>query len=415
MLLKNQKIYNGVKVAKKLSLIFLIVLLIFINLGNLSGEQARAEDDAGEIQDELSEQEKKREKIQKELDAANALLSKNKIQVSATKNLISTTETTISRKEAELDNLNKRIELQKKILEEYLRDLYYSDQEDPIVMLTIQHGNLNNIVENFDQALNIKEKLISILSEVKQSSSEVEKTKEDLESTKEDHEKLLGIQQSQQYEIKADVQEAQATLSQVNAKIDKLRGELSKLLGSSVSFKNIMDAAKFAAKVTGIRKDYLLGVLVVESNLGRYTGGCTYKQSKMSGTRATYFKQICKELDYDYTKMKVSCPPSGYKGTGGAMGVAQFMPDTWMGYKSSIASVTGHNPPDPWSLTDGVVAMALKLTKVDGVTSHKRSAEEKAYCIYLAGNNWAAYCDSNGTDYGAKVLYWADNYERLMN
>jgi hypothetical protein len=281
-------------------------------------------------------------------------------------------------------------------------------------MLAVENGNLNNIVDNFDQTLNIKEKLLNVLSEIKQSSGEIEKTKTELEDTVEDHEKLLGIQQGQQYELKSDVQEAQATLSQVNAKIDKLRGELSKLLGSSVSFKNILDAAKFASNVTGIRKDYLLGVLVVESNLGRYTGGCTYKQSRMSGTRATYFKQICKELDYNYNKMKVSCPPAGYKGTGGAMGVAQFMPDTWMGYKRSIASVTGHNPPDPWDLTDGVVAMALKLTKVDGVKQHKRSAEEKAYCVYLAGGNWASYCDSKGVDYGAKVLYWADNYERLL-
>jgi hypothetical protein len=135
----------------------------------------------------------------------------------------------------------------------------------------------------------------------------------------------------------------------------------------------------------------------------------------MSGTRATIFKSICKELDYNYEKQKVSCPPSGYKGTGGAMGVAQFMPDTWSGYKSSIAGVTGHNPPDPWSLTDGVTAMALKLAKVSGVTEHKKSAEAKAYCIYLAGGNWAAYCDSKGVDYGAKVLYWADNYEQKLN
>jgi len=95
--------------------------------------------------------------------------------------------------------------------------------------------------------------------------------------------------------------------------------------------------------------------------------------------------------------------------------VAQFMPDTWRAYENRIVSVLGHNPPDPWSLTDGVVAMALKLTQVSGVTDHKKSAEAKAYCVYLAGGNWAAYCDNKGVNYGAKVLYWADNYEKLMN
>ena len=374
-----------------------------------------AADDAADIQDKIGDLQKKQEQTQKQLKAAQSLLSKNQLQVSTTKNLIVTTESTITRKEAELDNLNKRIELQKTILEEYLRELYYSDQEDPLVILAIENRSLSSIVDNFDQTLNIKEKILNTLSEIKQSSNEVEKTKVELEGKKDDHEKLLGIQQGQQYEIKSDITEAQATLAEVNAKINKLRSELSSLLGSSVSFSDIMDAAKFASKVTGIRKDYLLGVLVVESNLGRYTGGCTYKQSKMSGTRATYFKQIVKELGYNIDKVKVSCPPASYKGTGGAMGVAQFMPDTWMGYKSSIAAVTNHNPPDPWNLTDGVVAMALKLSKVSGVTAHKRSAEAKAYCVYLAGGNWAAYCDSKGVDYGAKVLYWADNYERLLN
>ena len=54
------------------------------------------------------------------------------------------------------------------------------------------------------------------------------------------------------------------------------------------------------------------------------------------------------------------------------MGAAQFMSDTWgdpyckknkntCGYADSIASATGHYFPDPWDLTDGVVAMALKL------------------------------------------------------
>ena len=175
------------------------------------------------------------------------------------------------------------------------------------------------------------------------------------------------------------------------------------------------DAAAYAAKVTGIRKDFLLGVLVVESNLGRYTGGCTADKSNMSSYRLGLFKNICSDLDYNWKKQKVSCPPSGYKGSGGAMGVAQFMSDTWMSYKSSIASVTGNKTPDPWSLTDGVVAMALKLSKVSGVTAHKESAEAKAYCVYLAGGNWAAYCDNKGVNYGAKVLYWADNYEKLMN
>jgi peptidoglycan hydrolase CwlO-like protein len=397
---------------KKIAIIFLIGLFGFFNFLNF---QVKAADDAGTIQDKLDSYQNKAEDVTKDLQQSQGLLQKTTTQVITTQSLITKTVSEIARQEAEVKNLNDRIELNRKILSEYVRQVYYTDQESLVMELVFKNNNLSGILGNLSQSLGVKDRILNLLEEIKKSKEELGKTQVELEGKKDDHEKLLNIQKSEQVEIKQDVQEAQATLAELNAKINKLKGELSQLLGSAVSFKNVVDAAAFAAKATGVRKDYLLGVLVVESNLGRYTGGCTFKQSRMSGTRATIFKSICKELDYNYEKQKVSCPPSGYKGTGGAMGVAQFMPDTWSGYKSSIAGVTGHNPPDPWSLTDGVTAMALKLAKVSGVTEHKKSAEAKAYCIYLAGGNWAAYCDSKGVDYGAKVLYWADNYEQKLN
>lgn len=399
---------------RKITSLVLLIVVSFIAGPFLRGKISLAAEDVDDIQDKIDKYQDKQEVVQKQLNQAQSNLEKNQNQMGITQNLIQKTETEISRKEKEMESLNKRIDLNKNLLRGYIQEAYWGDQ-DPMLEFFVSEGNLDGIVGNFDQLVSLKEKILTTLNDINNSKQDLETVKSELSEKKEDHEKLLSAQQGQQYEIKSDIKEASATLSELNAKINKLKGELSSLLGSSVSFKNVMDAAAFAAKKTGIRKDYLLGVLVVESNLGRYTGGCNFKESRMSGTRATIFKNICKELDYDYNKKKVSCPPSGYKGTGGAMGVAQFMPDTWVGYKSSIASVTGHNPPDPWDLTDGVVAMALKLTKVSGVTSHNKSAEAKAYCIYLAGGNWASYCDSKGVNYGEKVLYWADNYEKLLN
>lgn len=390
--------------------LFFLMADVFLWQNNVLGATS-----VSDIQDKIDSIESKKKKAEQQLVQTQTLLQKNQYQVAVTKNLIDKTESEISRKENEIESLNQRIEMNKVILGNYLREMYFSEQDDRLIMLLASGKHVSDLSENFDQMDEAKDRVLETLQDIENAKNEIEGRKEDLSEKKEDHEKLLSVKASEQYELKSDLKETQATISELNAKLNKLKGELSKLLGSEVSFKNILDAAGFAAKVTGIRKDYLLGVLVVESNLGRYTGGCTYKQSRMSGTRATYFKTIVNELDLDLNKVKVSCPPSGYKGTGGAMGVAQFMPDTWIGYKSSIAGVTGHNPPNPWNLTDGVVAMALKLTKVDGVKEHKKSAEAKAYCVYLAGNNWAAYCDSKGVNYGAKVLYWADNYEQKLN
>ncbi len=404
---------------------FLITIIILLSLflfyrGSfiLHAAETVSSDNIEEKQDKLEDQieaiEKKKAKTQKQLEQSRNLLSKTQVQVNQTRGLLKETEADIKRKEMELQSSLKKIEFTKKMLSEYIREIYYSDHEDPLIKLVAAPDDLSRLYDNFNRTLSAEEKVLEALYTLHGSKTEMEEVKEDLAGKKSDHEKLLTIQKGEQYEIKTDIYEAQSTLEELNAKIDKLKKELTSLLGSAVSYKNIVDAAEFASRVTGIRKDYLLGVLVVESNLGRYTGGCNYKQSRMSGARLADFKEIAKSLKYDFTKLKVSCPPSGYKGTGGAMGVGQFMPDTWLGYRNSIASVTGHNPPDPWSLTDGVVAMALKLSKVSGVTDHKRNAEAKAYCIYLAGGNWANYCDGKGVNYGGKVLYWADNYERLL-
>jgi outer membrane murein-binding lipoprotein Lpp len=401
------------KTIKNLALTIFVVWLIVFDF-RIYQEKAFAADYAEDIKEDIEKVQSKAEKVKKELNTSQTLLQKKNVELGVTKNLLQKTQSEIGRKEVEVNNLNQRIKLSREMLEGYILEAYYAD-EDPLSGLLLGDVRDYGMSGDFDQILNVKERIVLTLGEIKKAKEDVAKTKEELDSKKEDHEKLITIQQSQQVEIKTDINQAQATLSELNAKIDKLKSELSSLLTTAVSFKNVTDAATFAAKVTGIRKDYLLGVLVVESNLGRYTGGCNFKESRMSGYRASVFKEICNELKYDYNKQKVSCPPKGYKGTGGAMGVAQFMPDTWAGYKSSIASVTGHKTPDPWSLTDGVVAMALKLTKVDGVKEHKKSAEAKAYCVYLAGGNWPAYCDSKGVNYGEKVLYWADNYERVMN
>jgi len=396
---------------KKTILSFLIFVLFgIIFFVDIFGVNA---DEISSLKKEIDQQQEKKEKTEQELNTAQTMLQKNQYQLNITKDLLVKTENDIKRRKKEIEELENQIEINRKILESYIREMYFGDQQ-VLENFLASESDLSLNSDNFFQFLSVKEKILSVMDEIDKAKDQEEKAKKDMEEKKDDHEKLLSIQSGQQYQIKSDITRNKATLSQINSKINKLRAELTNILGSSVSFNDVISASKYASKVTGIRKDYLLGVLVVESNLGRYTGGCDYKESRMSDYRKGIFRDICEGLKYNYKKMKVSCPPSGYSGTGGAMGVAQFMPDTWIGYQSSITAVTGHNPPDPWSLTDGVVAMALKLTKVNGVTNHKESAEAKAYCVYLAGNNWASYCDNNGTNYGDLVLYWADNYEKLL-
>lgn len=187
-------------------------------------------------------------------------------------------------------------------------------------------------------------------------------------------------------------------------------------------------AVEFAANVTGVRKNFIMGLLVVESNLGRNPGQCTYAEvesgakvayesGRLSGRawstfqqRSEIIKDVASDLGYDYEKLNVSCNPgAAYAGTGGAMGIPQFMPDTWMEYKERIAAIVGKENPDPWNEKDAAVAVALKLSDVYGVTSHNRLAERNAAKMYLSGTT-SSYYDW----YANKILYWAENYRNLI-
>lgn len=192
--------------------------------------------------------------------------------------------------------------------------------------------------------------------------------------------------------------------------------------------KEIEEAAEFAAEKTGVRKDFLMGMLVVESNLGRNPGKCTY-QEVADGAQKSYengalggrawqtfqsrqaiIKDLANDLGYDYHQLRVSCNPEGaYVGTGGAMGIPQFMPDIWMAYKDRIGEIVGKENPDPWDTRDGVVAMALLLSDTQGVTSHNVWSERNAAKMYLSGSTSSQY-----EWYANQIMYWALNYESLL-
>lgn len=234
--------------------------------------------------------------------------------------------------------------------------------------------------------------------------------------SKEKNSNTAGIKQL----VLADSEESGELLEQ------QLRQSLKKPK-DIVDLQEVEEAAEFASSVTGVRKDFLMGMLVVESNLGQNTGQCTYSEVEKGaedsykagrlGARAwqtfkqrrEVIKDVTNDLGYDYEKVNVSCNPSNYAGTGGAMGVPQFMPDTWLEYKDRISAIVGKDNPDPWDVRDGAVAMALKLSDVPGVTNHSTYAERNAAKMYLSGNTSWRY-----DWYANQIMYWANNYEKIF-
>jgi len=411
-------------IRKKLITLFLIVTFMVINIFNFNF--VKAETPAEKVNKELTNLGVDIKEAKADLAAEESKLFKNQSQITTTRTRINKLLADIASKEKELKNLSDRAELNKKMLAEYIRQVYYSYQDqDPVIELTMFQGKLDAMTASPDGMISVKAKIIEALQIIDDAKTEVVETKEVLADQQADHKKLLQVQQVQQGEIVGDIKEAKATLAELQKKFAETQSELNKLLGSNYNAKDIKNAVSYASGKTGVPKGVLYGFLKKETNLGLNTGQCTYteveriavarykallrKNRKWQASidllyrRQGIFYDIVKSLGYSKDK-KVSCSPSGYIGQGGAMGVSQFMSEVWRGYESRITANTGHGKPDPWNLTDGIMAMALKLRGA-GATSSKESVIRSASINYLGGFN---------KNYYEGIVYWSKNYEQLL-
>jgi membrane-bound lytic murein transglycosylase B len=121
------------------------------------------------------------------------------------------------------------------------------------------------------------------------------------------------------------------------------------------------------------------------------------------------FMQITAELGLDPATQVVSCPQS--VGYGGAMGPAQFIPSTWVLYKSRLAAATGENPPNPWSARTAIFATAMLMAD-NGADQGTRDAERRAALRYFAGGNWSK---PSYAFYGDGVMKYRDQYQADIN
>ena len=373
-----------------------------------------AKSNISDLQKKMDKAQAARDKLAQNLGLIQKSVSIVKLDINNTKSVIQDTVSKISAKEQEVNNLNDQITLQRKLLANFIQQAYYS-QNQPLLSLVLNNVNFSEVFSNADHLLTIDDKIKEISDKLAANVAQLEGDKASLADAKQQHEQVLAskvVQQqslvANQNDVQGQIQKQDATISEIQSKLSKLKSDLSSLLGMVVSTDDVKKAAGIASDATGVRKSFILGELTQESGLGRYTGGCTYKNTRVKPADAAAFKDIMKELGYDINSKKISC--AGNIGYGGAMGIAQFMPTTWLGYKSYIAGATGHNPPDPWSVIDGVMGMAKKLANA-GATSKK--GEYAASMIYYCGtskpSNAAIKAACN--NYAANVQSLTNGYE----
>jgi peptidoglycan hydrolase CwlO-like protein len=379
-------------------------------------EQAsNIKDNISSLQKKLDQATQKKQSLEKNLNQIKSSLNTTVAAIGKTKALLRETTDVIKRKELEVQLLEENIQFKKEMLTALMQEIYFNGDK-PLVGVILGESDFSGALDEASTVTHLSEKVKVILDEVQDLKGQTESERVNLESMKVENERVLAEKAAQQKtlagdqaETQSDIKDQEATIAELQKKMNKLKSELSSLLGANISTDDVMEAAAIASKATGVRKAFILAELTQESGLGRFTGGCLYKNTRVKPADKVAFTGIMKELGYDVNNKKISCSP-GF-GYGGAMGIAQFMPTTWLGYKAKIASMTGHNPPNPWNVVDGVVGMAIKLA-AGGATS--KGGEIIASKRYYCGSPASIYWDySKKSNPGDKCNTYARNVQRL--
>ncbi len=404
--------------------------------GVLLSHAAVAQDDITDTQDsirraknQLEAAVKKKKTLEQNLNQVNLSLNAAIAAVQKTQSAILDTKDSITRAALEIELTDQQITLKQAILADLVREAYLRGSESS-AMIGWGDSTISALLDTPTPFATIGPRMEDILGDMEQLQADRETEKSARDAKKKEAEAALAKKNAEkvalaqnQSEIAQDVADQAATIEELQKKLAELESDLNTLTGKSYDAKDIKDAVEFASDKTDVPKGVLYGFLKMETNLGANTGQCTYKEvekvaiprykkygSKYKASIALLYKRedifydLVDELGYGKNK-KVSCSPSGYIGQGGAMGVPQFMSDVWQGYSSSVSEKTGHGTPDPWNLTDGVMAMAIKLRNA-GATSSKESVIKKASINYL-GTFYASYY--NG------IVYWSKNYDKLFD
>lgn len=213
-------------------------------------------------------------------------------------------------------------------------------------------------------------------------------------------ERILAIQELEKEEIENNKKrkgqiisqnsQTTVTLAQKSSALQDVANQLRqklyvlKGLSASVGLSEAHQKAQAVASKVGMNPDFLMAILKVESDFGNNVGGGNWQRDMHPRDRDA-FAAITAKLGLDPNTTPVSRKPS--YGWGGAMGPAQFLPAVWLSYEARIAELTGHRPPNPWSLDDAFAAAAIKLSK-DGANQKTYEGEWGAAMKYFAGSRW---------------------------
>ncbi|KKR23375.1 MAG: Cell wall endopeptidase, family M23/M37 [Candidatus Yanofskybacteria bacterium GW2011_GWD2_39_48] len=351
--------------------------------------------------------------LQSEISKMNAKISQIQLEIRSLALSINKTGLEIGAAEVQITDSENKIEKHKLALAQFVKLVNKNDQTT-LTELLIANASLSDFFNALNNVKttqqNLKDSIVAIRAlkndleikktdledkkaELERSRTMQEMSKNDLDSSKSSINKLLKETKGQESKYQELVKKSQKD-------IEAIRSQITYLAQNGITAEEAVKYGQLAAIRTGIRPAYLLAELNQESGLGINVGKCIIVDATSGASKhivtgkvsarginptrdLPLFLRITEGLGKDPFQTVISCWP-GY-GWGGAMGPAQFIPSTWMGYRDEVTRLTGHNPANPWSIEDAFVAAASKLAH-DGADSKTKAGEIAASKRYFCGS-----------------------------
>lgn len=365
--------------------------------------------------------------LQKQQATLSLKIKETSLQVQDMESQITDTKSAIEKNQIKTQQIKDQVA-------ETLRQMNKNDRRTLLFVFFSEHTFFDALSE-IEQFTQVNSELDVLIDQLKKTNEDLIAHKERLGAEQDHVQNLLSVQTLQQQALSGSVKEQSSLLTQTKGKeanyqtvlkdtkkqAAQIRARLYQLLdvGKQITFGQAVEIATWVSAQTGVRASFLLAVLTQESNLGKNVGTCNRpgdppeKSWKviMKPTRDQEpFKTITEELGMDPDTTAVSCPMRDKNGKqvgwGGAMGPAQFIPSTWMGYRAKVTNITG-KVANPWDIRDAFIASALKL----GADGAKTKAGEWAAAMkYFSGSTNVRF-----RFYGDQVVAQAEEYQKDMD
>lgn len=395
----------------------------------LQQQLAAIEQEIAQYEQQLSGVQSQKNTLNNKIKQLNLQKSKIQAQIQATNLNIQNIGEQIDATNTQIDEVSSHIDGLRQKIAALIPDIYDQDQQSAVEMLLSNDG-LVGFYSELDSYEQINKNLKSLLDDLNTQNQELKSQQDQLNSQQDQQRSFLNIQSLQNQQLASTISDQntllaqtkgieanyQTTLNNKKAEAAAIQNRLYDLFGvgpgQQVTFGQAVEIAKYVAGQTGVRAAFLLAILTQESNLGKNVGTCnragdpptkSYKVIMNPTRDIPPFLQITSDLGLDPETTPVSCPMTSKGkrvGWGGAMGPAQFIPSTWVGYKDKVAAITG-KAANPWDIRDAFIAAAIKL-KADGALTDEWSAAMR----YFSGGT-----NTRFRFYGDNVVATANRYQ----